>query len=420
MSDIWLIVAAALVFFMQAGFLALECGLVRDQTVKSVAFKNLMDCIIATVAFCMVGFGLMFGTGDLVGLDLFGLEGLPAGTTDPHLFALYQLGFAATTLTIVSGAIAGRTGFAAYAVLSGALGLVIYPVFGHWTWGNLLVADNRPWLVELGFVDFAGSTVVHSVGAWVGLVAAMIVGPRLGRFDARDQGFRPHNYALSVLGVLVLWFGWFGFNGGSVGTDLGLVGPVILHTCLSAAAAGLAGYAHAVLVQGRKHVPEKLIGATLAGLVAITACCHVVRPWTALCVGAVAGVLHNLSFDALERLRIDDAVGVFPVHGIGGIWGTLAVALLGRSELLSLPRLGQLGVQAVGVLACAVWSVGTAIAVLLVVRATLGLRVSPQEELEGVSVAGERMHALSSPSMAGALGEGMSEAELMDLMGGEE
>jgi len=413
--ETWLAVAAALVFFMQGGFAALESGLVQEKNVKSVAFKNLIDCLVATPVFLMVGFALMFGAGNgFLGGSFFGLEGLPEDGGASHLFALYQLGFAATAVTIVSGAIAGRASFVSYVGLSVAVSLVVYPVFGHWAWGNLLVPDNHPWLVERGFVDFAGSTVVHSVGAWVGITAAIVVGPRLGRFDpGTEADFQPSSYGLSVLGVMILWFGWFGFNGGSVGSDGSLVGPVLLHTCLAGATAGLTAYAHAVLAQSRRAVPEKLVGGTLAGLVAITACCHVVTPSGALAVGGVAGVLHNLSYAWIARARIDDAVGVFPVHGVGGIWGTLCVALFGRADLLALPRGAQLGVQALGIVVCAVWSVGASLLILSVLRATTGLRVSPQEELAGVSVAGEM------PPVRGE-SHGLSEAELLSLMGHDE
>jgi len=338
------------------------------------------------------------------------LENLPTNDGTSELFVVYQLGFAATTVTIVSGAIAGRAGFAAYVTLCIAVSVITYPLFGHWAWGNLMLTDNRPWLVDLGFVDFAGSTVVHSVGGWVGLIAAWIIGPRLGRFGDDEQSeFTSHSYALAVLGVLVLWFGWFGFNGGSVGDQRSLIGPVILNTCLAGSAAGLSGYAHAVMLQGRKRVPAKLLGAPLTGLVAITACCHVVTPSLAVLAGAVAGVLHNLAYEALIKLRIDDAVGVFPVHAIGGMWGTLCVGLLGSTELLALPRTAQIGVQALGIAVCAVWSLGTAWLFLVVIRATLGLRVSPEEEIAGVSVAGEQ----EPPPRAPAL----TERELLQLMG---
>jgi Amt family ammonium transporter len=282
--------------------------------------------------------------------------------------------------------------FSAYLVASLLMALLIYPVFGHWVWGGSFLAGNDGWLGRLGYVDFAGSSVVHLVGGSVALMGAWLVGPRLGRFsaDGVPQPMPGAQLGLSALGVLVLWFGWWGFNGGSALRFDASVASIIVNTNLAGAAAGFAGFLHCRFFQGKRDLDEKFLGSALGGLVAITASCHLVSPLAAVAIGALAGPLHNVAFDVLlRRLRIDDPVGAVPVHAACGVWGVLAVALFGDAERLAHPRLVQLGVQALGALVCIAWASGAAWLAFRGLRATVGLRVSPAEERAGVNMAGE-------------------------------
>ncbi len=392
---LWVLVAAVLVFFMQAGFKCFEVGMVREKSITSVGMKNVVDWIAGSLIFFLIGFALMFGkskTG-FFGTNLFFLDGLDSSDGNPMgwVFFMFQLAFAGTALTIVSGAMSERTGFVSYFVGSLVVAVVIYPVFGHWVWGNAFFGDNEPWLAKLGFMDFAGSTVVHSVGAWVALVGVWTVGPRLGRYNNKGEinTFKSYNFAYAVLGVFILWFGWWGFNGGSTLSFNSDVGIIILNTNLAGAGAGFSAFFHSMLFQNKEDMNEKLLGGILGGLVAITACCNVVSPVSALIIGLMAGIIHNLGFNLIaKRLKLDDPVGAIPVHGICGVFGTLCVAFFGKAELLAHPRLTQLGVQFVGIGACFVWTTSTAFVMYKVLKATVGLRVSPQEEQEGVQING--------------------------------
>lgn len=389
----WVLISAALVFFMQAGFKCLEVGLTQRKSATSVAMKNLIDWVIANLFFFLIGFGLMFGHSarGLVGTDLFALRGLdaPAGHTLGTVFFLFQLAFAGTSTTIISGAMAERTRFVAYLVGGIAVSAIIYPVFGHWAWGGAFFAGQAGWLERLGFVDFAGSTVVHSTGAWVALVGVYLVGPRQGRFD-RDgfpRKLRANSPTYATLGTLILWLGWWGFNGGSTLTLDDRVGGIVLNTNLAAAMGGLVAFAHVYLLPNHDEIVDKFLGGALGGLVAITAGCHVVGPLGALCIGALAGLVHNLAYDLLlRRLRVDDPVSAIPVHGFCGALGTLCVALFGRAEALPHGRLAQLGVQALGAVTCFAWAAGVALPMYALLRRTVGLRVTRAEEEAGVSL----------------------------------
>lgn len=392
LDHLWVVVCAALVFLMQAGFKCFEVGMVRPQHSTGVGMKNVVDWCVGSVIFFLIGFGLMFGPslGGLVGTGLFGLENLdaPGGSSLGIVFFMFQLAFAGTAITIVSGAMSERTGFIPYLVLAAIGSLVIYPVFGHWTWGNAFYPDNKPWLVSLGFVDFAGSTVVHSVGAWIALVGIVMIGPRLGRFaaDGSVRPFKSTNPAYAMLGVFILWFGWWGFNGGSTLAFNGSIGKIILNTNLAGAIGGLVAYFHCYAFQGKRDAVEKFLGGILGGLVAVTAGCSVMTPWGALATGALAGVVHNLAYDLMLRKKLDDPVGAIPVHGACGVLGTLCVALFGQADLLPNPRLVQFGVQALGVAACMAWTVTVSVLAFRLLKMTVGLRVSPAEEREGIAL----------------------------------
>ena len=389
-DELWVTVAAALVFFMQAGFLAFEVGLARPHHTTAVAMKNMVDWVAASFAFFLVGFAFMFGDGNAwIGTDLFALVDLPTNIDAPisgFTFFLFQLAFAGTAITIVSGSLVERTTFLSYTIAAVIIGFVIYPIFGRWAWASLFNSANVGWLEAQGFLDFAGATVVHSVGAWVALVGVIIVGPRIGRFDSdgTPRNFPPSNMATTVMGVLILWFGWWGFNGGSALAFDNSVPKIILATNLSGVAAlGSAGL-HAFVFQQRSQMYSKLIGGGLSGLVAITASANIMEPSGAIAIGLIAGVLHNLGADVLLRFGVDDALGVIPVHGIAGVWGTLAIAVFAPAGVLERTRLDQLSVQALGVVVCFVWTVGIAFTLFKGLERVVGLRVSPARELGGL------------------------------------
>lgn len=385
-DTLWILISAALVFFMQAGFKVLETGLVKEEHRSGIGIKNLMDWVAGSLAFFLIGFGIMFGESPdgLFGTNMFFGQDFSSGYA--FVFFIFQLAFAGTALTIVSGAMSGRTALGPYFVASLFTAIIVYPVFGHWAWGNLLIEDNEPWLASLGFMDFAGSTVVHSVGAWVGLVGIWLVGPRLGRYNAlgKIQPVKASDYAYSVLGLMILWLGWWGFNGGSTLAFNVSVPVIILNTNLAAAAACLSAYLHAKFVQKNADLIEKIIGGALTGLVAITACCNVVTPIYSLVIGLLAGLIHNLAFVLIsEKWKLDDPVGAIPVHGFGGVFGTLCVALFGQEELLAHSRWHQLGIQGLGIVVCMIFTMGASFVIFYMVKFTIGLRLSPLEEKNG-------------------------------------
>ena len=394
-DELWVTIAAALVFMMQAGFLGFEVGLARPHHAPAVALKNVVDWGAASFAFFLVGFAFMFGEGNsYIGWSLFALEGLPVtieSTVTGPTFFIFQLAFAGTAITIVSGSLVERTSFLSYTIASVVIGVVIYPIFGRWVWGSLFDSASTGWLEELGFRDFAGSTVVHSVGAWVALVGVIIVGPRLGRFDldGTSRPFPPSNLGLTVLGTLILWVGWWGFNGGSTLSFSDDVPRIILVTNLSGVAALFSSGVHAYATKASSAVFSTVIGGALSGLVAVTASADFVDPLSAIGIGLVAGIVHNLAGDLLERLLIDDALGAIPVHGFAGVWGTLAVAIFMPSNLLDeigRSRVEQLGAQALGIVVCMAWAGGIAFILFKVLQRTIGLRVSPTRELIGMDV----------------------------------
>ena len=387
---LWIVVCAGLVFIMQAGFLCLESGLTRNKNAINVAVKNVSDFAVAAILFWLVGFGLMFGTSaqGWVGVDHFGvLNGLTLSASG-QAFLLFQMMFCATAATIVAGAVAERMRFAAYLMLSALLAGFIYPVFGHWAWGGGY-GEGEGWLASIGFVDFAGSTVVHGLGGWVALAAVLVIGPRSGRFVAGEapRVIPAGNLPVAMLGVLLLFFGWFGFNGGSTFAFDTTVPGVLVNTALAAAAGVIAGIFLGWRLHGYCEVMYALNGA-IAGLVSITACAHVVSGHEALLIGAVGGVCMVLANEWLLARRIDDAVSAIPAHLAAGIWGTLAVALFGDPTLVGtgLDRMQQFGVQLVGVVACGTWAFGMAWLVLRGLDRVTGLRVSEDDEKVGLNV----------------------------------
>ena len=416
-DEVWVLFSASLVFFMQAGFLMFEVGFAREAHTSAVAMKNMMDWTVGSLAFFSVGFALMFGTSNgFIGTDFFALNGLfdvSSATISGPTFFLFQLAFAGTAITIISGSLVERTTFLAYVMFSAVVGLLIYPVYGHWVWSGLLDASNPGWLEDLGFRDFAGGTVVHTTGAWAALVGVTLVGPRIGRFrpNGSIRVFESSSIPMTALGTLILWFGWFGFNGGSA---LGLTADVpriILVTNL-AGVSGLFGAAlYAYLIEDRVDMIGKMIGGALAGLVSITAGADVVGPLGAIMIGFVAGILYDIGYEALLRLRIDDALGVVPAHGIAGAWGTMALAIFAPSSALGRSNLEQLGVQIFGVLVNLFWVVTMSLIVFGIMRRTIGLRVSPKREQRGVQLESDDL-----PASRFEPTEGISDDELSRLL----
>ncbi|MEM7474105.1 MAG: ammonium transporter, partial [Planctomycetota bacterium] len=379
----FVLVCAVLVFFMQAGFCLLESGLVRSKNTINVAVKNILDFAISMLAFSLIGFGLMFG------VSYMGIFGTGLGTNfwhDPDLltFFLFQMVFCSTAATIVSGAVAERTRVAAYLVVVVVLSAFVYPVLGHWAWGGVLPGTGSGWLAQLGFVDWAGSTVVHAVGGSAALAAAIAIGPR--RSKASRTYTSGHSLPLAILGCFLLWIGWWGFNGGSGLALDDLVALVILNTNLAAAAGALTGCAGSYLLFKRLDVMDLLTGL-LAGLVAITACCHAVQPIWAVFVGAVGALIALRCSNMLKELGIDDVVSAFPVHGAAGIWGTIAFGLFAEPEMLAASsRLLQILVQILGSLLFSAISFVSIWGTLKVVRCFRELRVKAGQEIRGLNM----------------------------------
>jgi Amt family ammonium transporter len=393
---VWTCMAAFLVFFMQAGFAMVEAGFTQAKNAVNILMKNLMDFSIGTLAFFFIGFGLMFGISNgFFGTTNFMLSGTDVMGKDWNwTFLLFQTVFAGTSATIVSGAMAERTKFVGYLTYSLFICTFIYPVFGSWAWGSLL--DGGGWLESLGFIDFAGSTVVHSIGGWLALAGAISVGPRIGKYtaDGEARAIPGHNITLGGLGVFILWFGWFGFNPGSTTFGDGNIGRIAVITNLSAAA-GAVGALFTSWIVEKKPDGSMALNGTLAGLVAITAGCASVTPVGSIFVGLISGIIVVFSVIFIDRkLRIDDPVGAVSVHGFCGAWGTLAVGLFAvDGGLLYDGGLSLLGVQILGVLVAFVWAFGLGYILFTVIKKTVGLRVSEDEELRGLDIGEHGMEA---------------------------
>jgi Amt family ammonium transporter len=379
---LWVLIAGILVFWMQAGFALVEAGFTRAKNVGNIIMKNFMDFSLGSLIFWIIGYGIMYGSkGAFFGaFDIFyDVEG------DYHnLF--FQTVFAATAATIVSGAMAERTKFSTYLIFSIVITAVIYPISGHWVWGN-------GWLstMETPFHDFAGSTVVHSVGGWAALAGAWTIGPRLGKYNGTSNAIPGHNMVLGALGVFILWMGWFGFNPGSQlaisGDNANAVAGIFITTNLAAAAGATVTMLVTWMRYGKPDLSMTLNGA-LAGLVAITAGCDVVSPEGSAIIGALAGALVVFSVEFIDKkLKVDDPVGAISVHGVCGAFGTLMVGLLAvDGGLFYGGGMALLTSQAIGVAAIGAWAFGLGLILFQVLKATVGLRVSEQEEREGLDI----------------------------------
>lgn len=394
-DTVWTLIAGFLVFFMQAGFAMVETGLTRAKNASNIIMKNLMDFAIGSLVYFSFGFAFMFGVdkGGFIGTSgFFGADPMKhLGLGIPlEAFMIFQTVFAATAATIVSGAMAERTKFIAYCIYSVVISLIIYPVVGHWAWGG-------GWLSKLGFIDFAGSTVVHSVGGWCALVGAAMVGPRLGKYtkDGRVNAIPGHSITLAALGVFILWFGWFGFNPGSTlaGTNMS-IGRISMTTNLAAAAGATTAMIITWIRYSKPDVSMTLNGA-LAGLVAITAGCASVSMIGSILIGIVAGFVVVFGVEFIDKvLKIDDPVGAISVHALCGSTGTIMVGLFAtEGGLFYGGGLKLLGVQLLGVLTVAIWVFVTAIILFGIIKTTVGLRVSREEEETGLDLLEHGMEA---------------------------
>lgn len=396
-NTVWVLITAFLVFFMQAGFAFVEAGLTRSKNTVNILFKNAVDFIFATLAFWAIGYAFMFGAdaGGFIGTSGFFLS--PSGAEDvaglPVMaFWLFQLVFAGTAATIVSGAMAERTQFVSYLVYSFVISAVIYPIAGHWIWGGgwLSTLGTLGFTNDANFRDFAGSTVVHSIGGWIALLGATFLGPRLGRFnkDGSANSIPGHSISLVTLGVFILWLGWFGFNPGSqlaaTGPNADAISLVAANTNIAAAAGGMAAMILAWRLNKKPDLGNTLNGV-LGGLVAITAPCAWVTPAASVLIGGIGGILVVYGAIVLEKRKVDDPVSAVPVHLMNGIWGTLAVGLFATDNgLFTTGQVGQLVAQLVGIVGVGVWCLATGYVMFYAIRAATGLRVSREEELKGL------------------------------------
>ncbi len=407
-DTIWILVAAFLVFFMQAGFGMVEAGFTRAKNASNILMKNTMDFCCGSIAFWLFGFGLMFGK-DIAGF--IGSTGFFLSTANPSTpdglwqfaFWLFQCVFAAAAATIVAGAMAERTKFSSYLLYSVLISGFIYPVVGHWIWGG-------GWLSQAGFIDFAGSTVVHAVGGWASLAGAIVLGPRIGKYtkDGKSKMIAGHNIPLASLGVFILWLGWFGFNPGSTlsGTNMSIA-TIAVTTNLSAAAGAITAMLTVWIQFGKPDISMTLNGA-LGGLVGVTAGCASISPLSAILIGSIAGILVVFAVEFIDKkLKVDDPVGAVAVHGICGVWGTIAVGLFAQAAYGEASGAGainglffgggasQLLTQLYGVAAVVAWAFSLAFIVFTVLKKTVGLRVTAEEEIKGLDIEEHGMESYS-------------------------
>lgn len=380
LDSVWVILGGILVFFMQAGFALVESGSVRSKNTVNVLMKNYMDACLGGLVFWLIGFGLMFGANST---GWIGTSHFAPNTLDDWNWNLlfFHMMFAATATTIASGAMAERIHFVAYVVSAMVVSGLIYPVFGSWSWGSLF--DGEGWLKALGFIDFAGSVVVHAIGGWVALAGIIVLGPRLGRFgrNGRIHYLAGHNLTLVALGGFILWLGWFGFNAGSTINAGVSIGRIALNTHLAACAAAVT-YMVFALLRGKAVLIRTTINASLGGLVAITAGCATMSPVFAILTGIMGGLLVSVVPSLLERLQIDDAVDAVAVHGFCGTWGVLAAGLFLEGNLFNV---SVMSIQLLGAVVAFMWGFGVAFISFKLLDKVLGrLRVSTQHEQRGL------------------------------------
>ncbi len=391
-NNVWMMVSIFLVFIMHLGFGTLEAGLTRSKNTINIMFKNVMIVAIGLLTYTLLGFNLMYPGAEFAG-DFFGFAGFGVSLPENGLTPAYNIGytywtdflfqamFAATAATIVSGAVAERIKLNSFLIFSVLYVSFVYPITGMWKWGG-------GFLDALGFYDFAGSTLVHSVGGWAALVAVILLGPRIGKYNGVSKAIEGHNIPLAFIGVFLLWFGWFGFNGGSVlSADAGTVSLVLVTTSLAAAAGAISAFFTSYAFFKSYDITMVLNGI-LAGLVGITAGADLMTVTDAIWIGIIAGILIVLAVIALDKLRLDDPVGAIAVHLVCGIWGTMAVGIFGSKA-----GFAQLGHQAIGVAAVGSFCLATSFSILFLLKKTIGLRVSELEEIEGLDLHEHGMNA---------------------------
>ncbi len=394
-DTVWVLLCAALVFFMEGGFAALEAGFIRSKNSLNIIMKILMDCTVGMLGYFAFGFAIMYGL-DKAGL--FGVSGFFLKGDLGHLglkipvyaYWLFQAAFAIAMATIVTGAVAERMKFAPYIVFSFIATVIIYPIAGHWVW------NPDGWLNKLGMLDFAGSAVVHSMGGWASLAAVFVLGPRTGKYTKSGavNVLPGHNLPLAALGAFILWFGWFGFNPGSTLSGLDMnIARIAVNTNLAAAAAGTSAALYTISRYGKAD-PSMTINGALGGLVAITAGCAYVEPVSAIIIGALAGILVVFAVPFFDRLRADDPVGAIAVHGVCGTFGTVAVGIFAENGgLLYGGGAALLGVQILGVLCVSGWAFAASYGTFSLLKALVGIRVSVEDEIEGLDVSEHGMAA---------------------------
>lgn len=409
-NTVWVLLCAALVFFMEAGFAALEAGFIRSKNSLNIIMKVLMDCTLGMLGFWAIGFALLYGK-DYLGV--LGVTGFAVTGDWSHLqvsipidaFFIFQAAFAVAAATIVSGAVAERMKFVPYMIFSVVLTAVIYPVAAHWVW------NPSGWLAVMGMKDFAGSAAVHAVGGWASLAAVAVLGARTGKYnkDGSINAIPGHSLPLAALGAFILWFGWFGFNPGSSLSGLDMnIARIAVTTNLAAAAGGTMGALYTMLKYGKPD-PSMAINGALAGLVAITGGTAYVGHLEAIIIGGIAGVLVVIAVNVIDRLHFDDPVGAIAVHGVNGTFGALAIGIFAeKGGLIHGGGWHLLGVQALGILVISLWGFGGTFALFKILHATMGIRVTVEEEMEGMDISEHGMAAYTEQGM-GVSGYSMSE-----------
>ena len=388
-NHLWMLICACFIFFMQAGFICYEVGFVQSKNVISVAMENIVSFVVASLSFYFIGFAFMYG------LSWYGIIGtdhtLPfyLKSNYDYIFVFYELMFAATAVTIFSGSMSERTKLRALVVAAIAVGAVVYPIFGHWVWGGSYISQPT-FLSRLGYMDFAGGTVVHATAGWIALAGIIVVGPRKDRFDkdGKPRRLGRSNIPFATLGTFILWFSWFGFNGGSLLKFDDKIGLILINTNISASAGVVGALFTTRLLAKDQSYMEAIFNGALGGLVAITAGSNILTPFQSILVGLIAGSVVALGSRLLLKLKIDDAVNAVPIHAFGGVSGAILCALFASPENLKLSsRLQQVLVQLFGVTVNFVWAFGMGLLIFFIINKTIGLRVSEDEEQKGLNIA---------------------------------
>ncbi|WP_320046439.1 ammonium transporter [uncultured Ilyobacter sp.] len=376
LNIVWLGIAGAMVMFMQVGFIALESGFTRGKNAVNVASKGILDFAVGAILYFSIGYAFMFGEGSFIGSTNFFLtDYISSGDTWGIMVWFFQVMFAGAAATIVSGAVAERVKLSGYVVACALIAGFIYPIFGHWAW------SDGGWLATMNFHDFAGSTVIHSLGGWLALAGAIVVGPRFGKFgkDGKVNAIPGHNIPLATLGTFILWFGWYGFNGGSTLLGDGSIAIVLLNTTLGGAAGALSAMIYSVFKQNKLVDLGMTLNGALAGLVSVTAGADVLHPGFAVLIGLVAGIFVSVSVPFFDKIGIDDPVGAVSVHGVNGAWGTIAVGLFTAEY--------NLVTQLIGSLTVFVYAFGIGMIMFKLIDKFMGIRVTASEELVGLDIA---------------------------------